>query len=464
MLQINDQGPAFCDGLTRREWLRVGGIGLGALSLPGLLAGRARAARAGRRPGKARAVIVFGVIGGPSQYDTFDPKPKAPAEVRGPFAPSATSVPGLFVGELMPRTARLMHQVAVLRAVVTNDNAHSSSGYQMMTGVPHQPLNQESATPRAPNNWPNLGALVRALRPDAGRLPAAVTLPEHIWNDGNFPWPGQDAGFLGNRFSPWLVHCDPSGGAFRAPSLTLPAEVPPLRFDARRSLLEQVNRHLDGANRAGVAADFDRNAQKALELLDAPAARRAFDLSREAAAVRERYGPSRFAQSVLLARRLVEAGVCLVQVNWTRIKDQPNQGGWDTHAKHNQAMKDLLMPIADRSFSALLEDLEQRGLLDEVLVVWFGEFGRTPRFNGGAGRDHWGHCFSLALAGGGVRGGAVYGASDRNGAYPLDGRVEARDLLATIFHCLGHGPDAEVHDGLGRPFAISRGQVIRAIV
>src|SRR5262249_37830727 len=152
--------------------------------------------------------------GGPSQYDTFDPKPKAPAEVRGPFAPIATSVPGLFVGELMPRTARLTHKVAVLRAVVTNDNAHSSSGYQMMTGVPHQPLNQESATPRAPNNWPNLGALVRALRPDAGRLPAAVTLPEHIWNDGNFPWPGQDAGFLGNRFSPWLVHCDPSGGAF----------------------------------------------------------------------------------------------------------------------------------------------------------------------------------------------------------------------------------------------------------
>ncbi|MFO0925675.1 MAG: DUF1501 domain-containing protein [Gemmataceae bacterium] len=176
----------------------------------------------------------------------------------------------------------------------------------------------------------------------------------------------------------------------------------------------------------------------------------------------DRYGRSRFADRACW-RRLVEAGVELVQVNWTRIKDQPNQGGWDTHARHNDA-RALLMPLMDQAFSALLEDLDARGLLDETLVVWFGEFGRTPRFNGAAGRDHWGHCFSLALAGGGIRGGVVHGASDRIGAYPVDGRVEARDLIATLFHLLGFSPDTEIYDALNRPLPISRGRVIQAIV
>jgi uncharacterized protein (DUF1501 family) len=201
-----------------------------------------------------------------------------------------------------------------------------------------------------------------------------------------------------------------------------------------------------------------------VDLLGSPAARQAFDLEREPASVRDRYGRSRFAQSVLLARRLVEAGVSLVQINWTRIKDQPNQGGWDTHAKNNESLKTLLMPIMDRVYSALLEDLEARGLLDETLVVWFGEFGRTPRFNGAGGRDHWGHVFSLALAGGGIRGGVVHGVSDKNAAYAVDGRVDPADLIATVFHCLGYRPETEVRDALGRPIPISRGRVIDAIV
>ena len=180
--------------------------------------------------------------------------------------------------------------------------------------------------------------------------------------------------------------------------------------------------------------------------------------------MRDRYGRSRFAQSVLLARRLVEAGVSLVQINWTRIKDQPNQGGWDTHAKHNESLKKLLMPMMDQCFSALLEDLDQRGLLDSTLVVWWGEFGRTPRFNGNAGRDHWGRVFSLALAGGGIRGGVVHGVSDKHAADPVDGKVEGRDILATLFHCLGYHPETEVHDPVGRPLPISRGRVIEAIV
>jgi hypothetical protein len=460
MFRIEQHGFPLCDGLTRRDWLRVGSVGLGGLSLPGLL--RAQDATATNR--RAKAVIVFGLIGGPPQHETWDPKPLAPAEIRGEFGTIPTRTPGLSVGELMPRTAQLTDKIAVLRAVVTNDNAHSSSGYQMLTGVPHVPLNQESATPKPPNNWPALGAIVRAIRSDQGRLPAAITLPEHIWNDGNFPWPGQDAGLLGTRYHPWLIHCDPSQAHQRIADFTPPHEVPALRLSGRRSLLEQVDQHFDRGERSGVVSSYSLYEQRAFDLVSSSAARRAFELDQEPPAVRDRYGRSRFAQSVLLARRLVEAGVSLVQVNWTRIKDQPNQGGWDTHAQHNAALKNLLMPIMDRCYSALLEDLQVRGMLDDTLVVWFGEFGRTPRFNGAAGRDHWGHVFSLALAGGGIRGGVVHGASDRNGAYPVDGRVEPRDLLATIFHCLGHHPDTEMRDTLNRPLPITRGQVIQAIV
>lgn len=180
--------------------------------------------------------------------------------------------------------------------------------------------------------------------------------------------------------------------------------------------------------------------------------------------MRDRYGRSRFAQSVLMARRLVEAGVPLVQVNWTRIKDQPNQGGWDTHAKHSESLKTLLMPMADQCFTAVLQDLSDRGLLESTLVVWFGEFGRTPKFNGNAGRDHWGRCFSLALAGGGIRGGVVYGKSDKHAAEPVDGMVSPADLLATIFHCLGYRPETELHDSQGRPIPLSRGQVIEPVL
>ncbi len=446
------------DHLHRREWLRAGAIGLGGLTLPQLLAQQARATPGGRA--KAKSVIVFGLMGGPAQHDTWDPKPDAPAEIRGPFGTIPSKTVGLRVGELMPETAKLTDRIAVLRAVVTNDNAHSSSGYQMLTGVPHQPLSQESATPRAPNNWPSLGAIVRYLRPAAGQLPSAVTLPEHIWNDGNFPWPGQDAGLLGRKHDPWLIHCDPADAKFKVAALAPPDEVPATRLTHRQGLLAQMDRMT--ANSA--TAPYDAGTRKAFELVSSGAARAAFDLDRESPRLRDRYGRSRFAQSCLLARRLVEAGVSLVQVNWTRIPNLPNQGGWDTHAKHNDSAKQFLMPMMDRAYSALLTDLADRGLLDETLVIWFGEFGRTPKFNGNGGRDHWGHVFSLALAGGGVRGGTVYGASDKHAAFPTDGRVEPRDLIATVLHQLGFAPDAELRDAENRPFPASRGSVIHAIV
>jgi hypothetical protein len=232
-----------------------------------------------------------------------------------------------------------------------------------------------------------------------------------------------------------------------------------VRLDGRRSLLEQVNRGLDAA---GALAAHDSRRRQAFDLLCTPKARRAFDLSQEPDAMRERYGRSKFGQSCLLARRLVEAGVPLVQVNWSRSKDPTgNEGIWDLHRKLAVTLKTSLMPAMDQGYSALLEDLHLRGLLDETLVVWTGEFGRTPGFNSAAGRDHWGPIFSVALAGGGVRGGQVYGASDKNGAYPKDGRVTPPDLLATIYECLGLGPHPEVRDVLGRPVAVVRGQVIR---
>ncbi len=468
MLRVLDQGYPLCDGTTRREWLRIGGIGLGGLSLAGLCAQRARAAEsaavASGSFGKAKAVIIFGLLGGPPQHETWDPKPHAPAEVRGEFGVIPTKTPGLMVGELMPQTAAWTHKMAVLRAIVTNDNAHSSSGYQMLTGMPHVPLNQESAVPKPPNNAPGMGAIVRALRPAPGQLPSAVTLPEHIWNDGNFPWPGQDAGLLGQKHNPWLIHCDPSAADFSVPGLALPGELSAVRVDSRRSLLQTLNQHVDNLQRSSAVTGYGIHAQKALDLLSGSKSREAFEIRREPDSVRDRYGRSRFAQSILLARRLVEADVSLVQVNWTRIKDQPNQGGWDTHAKHNESLKKLLMPMMDQCFSALIEDLDQRGLLDTTLVVWFGEFGRTPRFNGNAGRDHWGRVFSLALAGGGIRGGVVHGVSDKHAAEPVDGVVQARDILATIFHCLGYHPDSELRDPVGRPFPVSRGHVIDAIV
>ena len=473
MQTIPDGGLRWAAGITRRECLSAGGLGAGGLALSHLIAAQSASGQdspqqskslgSGAAFGKAKSVILFWLTGGPAQHETWDPKPNAPLEVRGPFQPIATRTSGLQVCELMPRTALLTDKIAVLRAVVTGDNAHSSSGYAMLTGVPHIPLNSESVTAKAPNLWPSADSIVRLLRASQNGLPASVVLPEHIWNDGNFPWPGQDAGFLGRKFDPWLIHCDPNSPQFKIPDLSLPDDVTASRFDRRLNLLEQVNGRIDESLSTSTVRRYSDEARQANGLLGGSAARRAFDLSQEPAAVRDRYGRSRYAQSVLLARRLVESGVSVVRINWTRIADKPNQGGWDTHASHSQACKDFLMPMMDQAYSALIEDLSERGLLDQTLIVWLGEFGRTPKFNANAGRDHWGSVFSIALAGGGVRGGVVHGSSDRHAAFPVEGRVEPHDVMATIYHCLGHRPETEIHDALGSPQPISRGNVIHSI-
>ncbi|MBL6830831.1 MAG: DUF1501 domain-containing protein [Pirellulales bacterium] len=461
MLSFEHAGPRLCDGLPRREWLRIGllgGVGAAASVVRPAAAAASMEGVAGFR--KAKRVIMLFMLGGPPQHETWDPKPDAPEEIRGPFQPIATATPGLHVCELMPKTAALTDRIAVLRAMATDDNAHSSSGYWVLTGTPHAPKNQENALPGAPNDRPSLAAVVRHLHGDPSGLPGAVRLPDEIWNTGRIVWPGQDAGWLGAHADPWLVSCEPQQPDFRVPDIALPVSMSPERLGQRLALKQLLDRKLASLESAAVAR-WAAWQSKAVDLLQDAATRKAFAIDEEPAAVRERYGTNRFGQSVLLARRLAEAGVSLVQVNWTRWEhDEDVAPAWDTHAKNAERCKNDLVPPMDLAYSALLEDLEQRGMLNDTLVVWVGEFGRSPKINPSGGRDHWGHVFSAALAGGGVQGGAVYGASDRQGGYPLDGRVEPQDLAATIYHCLGYAAETEVHDQTGRPFAISKGQPI----
>lgn len=465
MLSLLDPGPTrLCDGLARREVLRAGGLAALGLSLPELLRGRALAnPTAGG--GRAKSCIVLFLMGGPPQHSTWEPKPDAPAEVRGEFGPTDTNVPGVRIGSLFPQTARHADKLCLLRAVSTGDNAHSSSGYYMLTGVPHAPMNAENVNPGPPNDSPTLGGLVRRLRGDRDGLPSAVRLPMHIFNTDQSVWPGQDAGLLGRSADPWLFRCEPGSPAFRIPEFTLAADVPLDRLGDRRDLLKQLDRGIASATGNTPREAFDPLRGQAFELLGSPRARAAFDLGREPPAVRDRYGRHHFGQSCLLARRLVEAGVGLVHVNWFRGPDEPSDNPcWDSHTKESARLKTVLAPTADQAISALLEDLHQRGLLGETLVACLSEFGRTPRFNTRGGREHWGHVFSVALAGGGVKGGQVHGASDRQGGYPRDGKVTPQDLTATLLHCLGYEPHTEVRDPLNRPLAVSKGEVIRAIL
>lgn len=479
MLSLLGGKPRLCDGLTRREVLRVGGLSALGLSLPNLLkcrrsfaaadnssspAAQALSPQPASTPRAKNCVLLF-LMGGPPQHSTWDPKPEAPAEVRGEFAPIDTAVPGMQISEGLPQTARSADKLCLLRGVSSEDNAHSSSGYFMLTGRPHQPMNFENANPGAPNDFPSVGALVGALEGRRAQFPPAVSLPHRIFNTNGSIWPGQDAGFLGRAVDPWLVNCQPASPNYHVDGLSLPDEVPPLRLERRRSLLEQLNSHRRAVEQSGRIEAFDADAQQAFDLLTATSSRRAFQLEDEPPLVRERYGLCQFGQSVLLGRRLIEAGVKLVQVNWYRGPDEPMENPcWDSHVRETDRLRTVLLPPFDRAYSALLEDLSQRGMLEETLVVCMAEFGRSPKMNTAGGRHHWGYVYSVALAGGGVRGGHVHGASDKFGGHPKEGRVRPQDLTATILDSLGYAPETLLHDRTGRPFPISTGDVITPIV
>lgn len=471
MLSLTTTPVRMCDGVKRREAMRVGALSTIGLSLPHLLTDRAISATRqqtsdGGSPGfgKARSVILFWLLGGAPQHESWDPKLNAPAEIRGEFGAINTVVPGISIGELMPRTASITDKLAILRAVVTKDQAHSSSGYQMLTGVPHIPLSQENVTSKAPNLAPSHASIMRALKPDHDGLPSSIALPYHIANDGEIIWPGQKAGVLGRKFDPWQLYCDPSQPDFSIPDLAFPEDIAAQRFQSRQSLLQQLNDLRTRPMQARPATVFGQKSQQAFDLLSGAAARQAFSIHEESDNTRDRYGRYRFGQSCLLARRLVQSGVSLVQVNWTRVDGQPNNGTWDTHRDHCKSLKSFLMPMMDQSFSALIEDLAQREMLDETLVVWVSEFGHTPKINGNAGRDHWGNCFSIAMAGGGIRGGVVHGESDNHAGFPVSGIVTPADITATMFHCLGFTPETTLQDQTGRPIPLTRGNVIEEVL
>ncbi len=469
MLHLLGPGVRLCDGWSRREVIRVGGLGLlgAGLNLTDLQRVRANAdsrTTTASSFGRARSCIVLFLMGGPPQHSTWDPKPDAPAEVRGDFRPIATTVPGLSISELFPRTALVADKICLLRAVSTGDNAHSSSGYYMLTGRPHQPMNFENANPGAPNNAPSLGATLGRITRSHDGLPASVTLPHRIFNTDGSVWPGQDAGFLGRAADPWLLNARLTSSGYAIQEFDLPPDIDPLRIRRRRDLMGGIHRMLDTLDRDPTSASFDQQSRQAFDLLGSSGTRQAFRLEEEPELNRDRYGTTPFGQSVLLARRLVEAGVRLVQVNWYRGADEPPANPcWDSHTGESARLRDVLVPPTDRAYSALIEDLDRRGLLDETLVVCMAEFGRSPRLDGNGGRNHWGSVFSVTLAGGGIRGGQVYGSSDRIGAYPMEGRVRPEDLSATIFHCLGYAPETEFQDPLGRPHPISRGEVLHTI-
>jgi hypothetical protein len=394
---------------------------------------------------RIRSCILIFYYGGPSHLDTFDPKPDAPAEVRGEYRAIATAVPGVRVCEHLPRTARLMNRLALVRALHHPMRNHNSAAAETLTGRTPAGGDQELLADD-PRGLPTLGSAVTyALGPRAGVLPY-VALPYTLYNVVQLP--GQTPGLLGGAYDRFQVDGDPSAPNFRVATLDGAADL-----GDRAALL----RRLDRASLPGPAARAGAYQDRALRLVASPEVRRLFDLAKEPARLRERYGRHRFGQSLLLARRLVEGGVHFVATFDGQTNGQ--DANWDSHerlfARHRQ-----LIPPSDQGLSALVEDLEARGLLDSTLIVAMGEFGRTPKMNGSGGRDHWPDCYTAVLAGGGVRGGIVYGSSDRIGAYPASDAVTPGDLAATIFWRFGIDLDAEVRDQTGRPFRLAEGRPV----
>ena len=442
----------------RRMLVRFGEAGLG-LSLPLLL--QANAARAGTA-GKAKSCIFLFLSGGASQYETWDPKPNAPIDYRGTFRPIPTNVSGIQVTEHLPLLAKQAHRYAIIRSMSHSQGGHPAGCYWMITGRPY-PRAAARAVAMSREDHPHFGSVLAAVKPSSHAVPSFVTLPEQMNPNGPLR-AGQHAGFLGAAYDPMVINANPNAPDFTAGELTVREGLDEGRLLRRRALLAQANLRVRIEEEAGARPDLQPHYAQAFDLLTGGEAGSAFDVSQETPATRERYGRHIFGQSVLVARRLVESGVRLAAVNWVRHDDGAGGQGWDTHSTHLNWSKDELLPPTDRAIAALLSDLADRGMLDETLVVVTGEFGRTPKFNADGGRDHWPNVFSLLLAGGGIRGGQVYGASTADGAYPADDACSPADLAATLYHCLGISPQTEVRDRENRPFPVADGEVLTRLL
>jgi hypothetical protein len=442
------KAPSKCAGplrVSRRELLQVGSAGVLGLSLPRLLRAAARRNGASAR---ADACIVIFLNGGPSHLDMWDMKPAAPKEIRGEFKPIATTVLGVQFSEHLQRLARHMHRCALVRSVHHSvNNAHAAAVYVGLTG--HDRGDANVAIGAGPNDYPAIGSVLGLCRPPRTAVVPYVSMP-YITAEGRGgpPQPGFFGGLLGRARDPLFMLRDPSAPQFAMPEFSPGPDLSPRRLGARKTLAEKLGR-LGGAadGRAGELGVFQ---QKAFDLLTAPATRTAFRLDREPAGVRDAYGRNIYGQSVLLARRLIEAGTRVACISWAPDANAT----WDTHGGNFAKLKNELLPQFDAALASLLSDLDARGMLGRTLVVAMGEFGRSPKVNAAAGRDHWNFCYSLLLAGGGVRGGYVHGSSDRIGARPSSCPVTPADVIATIYQCLGVPPELELHDRLGKPFQL----------
>jgi hypothetical protein len=440
----------------RRELMRAAGVGLALLP----------AAQAHGQPdrpptfGRARSLIILYLHGGHAQQETWDPKPNGPLPERGEFAAITTSVPGVRVSELLPHSARILHRLAIIRSLTHGNANHVQASLDAMTGHSHPPGTEARGDfPPSATDFPPFGAVCSRLR-KPGRLPAWVQVGPLMRRSNGTVLHGQSPGFLGRRHGPLVIDQDLLPADVRVGAVAADPSVPVGRLGERRRLLDRVDEQRRRLDRAAEVQDFDSYQRRALDLLTSSATARAFNLAGEPDAIRQAYGRTAFGQRCLLARRLVEAGVPIVNVHYC----QTPTGSWDTHGQHFRQMKESLCPTFDQAFAALVEDLGQRGLLGQVLVLATAEFGRTPKINRSAGRDHWPWVYSVALAGGGAGAGVVVGASDRVAAYPAEAPHHPADLAATVYHLLGIPADTHLHDATGRPHALITGRVIGGLL
>jgi hypothetical protein len=450
--------------LNRRDLVRIGGRGMLGLTLPRLLQASA-AGEATQHRVRAKRVIFLFQWGGPSHLDTFDMKDAVSDQYRSKYQQMSTSVPGMSICEHLPETASVMHEIAQIRTVHHTMNNHNSAGYTALTGM--EPPTDDQRLRDSLDLFPAYGSVVDHLSAQTNGMPAFVSYPYRI-SDGSTT-PGQTASFLGRPYDPLFIPNDPNDSEFELSQLSLPSGISFERMQNRRAIQELINRQAAGLDRSLAARGLNSYYEKALAMLNSPQVRQAFDLSSEDHRIRDAYGRTTYGQGCLLARRLVESGVRFVTVYFAQSigGQSTTAGGWDTHGFNNTRMYDILpewhYPVTDQTLPVLINDLKERGLFDETLILWMGEFGRTPKINKNVSRDHWPRCYTVLMAGGGVAGGAVYGKSDRFGAAPERDPVTPGDVAATMYDLLGIDPAAEIRDHLDRPFPIAAGRPIREI-
>ncbi len=435
-------------GINRRELIQAGYSGLLGMSLAGM-----STAASARKP---KSVLLVFLTGAASQFETFDPKPDAPAEIRGEFGSIPTKIPGLRFGEYLPKLAARADRFSLVRTFTHKDNNHTAATHHVITGTIQPGVRFDKPISR--EDWPCYAAGLNYLRPRTDGMPTGVSLP-YFLSDGNLHWPGQHAGFLGPRHDPWQLNADPNKKDFKVDHLRIAPGLDAEELSNRHALLAAINQQQTRLAESAEAIKLSDTQDTAFKLLTSGKVARAFDIAQEPLAIREKYGRHLFGQSLLLSRRLLQAGVRVVQANMGRVQN------WDSHSNIFDRMKRDLLPPLDAGVSALYDDLAQLGMLDDVMVVVIGEFGRTPKLsfqdkNAKIGRDHWAACFSGLFFGGGVRPGQVIGASDAQGAYPSTSPFTPEDLGATVYHALGVPADAEVLDRTNRPSQLNRGKAI----